>query len=73
MYWIVNNRTEASAAYFSEQDKSNVSLQMYMPSNENLTIDEYFAFKTEFPESKHLKEAEKYYNEASKFVENIKE
>lgn len=37
------------------------------------TIDEYFAFKTEFPESKHLKEAEKYYNEASKFVENIKE
>ncbi len=41
--WIVNNRTEASAAYFSEQDKSNVSLQMYMPSNENLTIDEYFA------------------------------
>jgi outer membrane protein assembly factor BamD len=32
------------------------------------TVDEYYAFKTEFPESKHLKEAEKYYKEASKFV-----
>ena len=32
------------------------------------TVDEYYAFKTEFPESKHLKEAEKYYKEAVKFV-----
>lgn len=37
------------------------------------TIDEYYAFKTEFPDSKYLKEAEKYYNEAAKFVENNKE
>lgn len=37
------------------------------------TVDEYYAFKTEFPESKYLEEAEKYYNEASKFVENNKE
>ena len=32
------------------------------------TIDEYYAFKTEFPSSKHLKEADKYYKEAMKFV-----
>lgn len=32
------------------------------------TIDEYYAFKTEFPESKYMKEADKYYKEATKFV-----
>lgn len=32
------------------------------------TIDEYYAFKTEFPDSKYLKEADKYYKEATKFV-----
>ena len=37
------------------------------------TVDEYYAFKTEFPESKYLKEAEKYYKEAAKYVEDNKE
>ena len=32
------------------------------------TIDEYYAFKTEFPGSKYMKEADKYYKEAIKFV-----
>ena len=32
------------------------------------TIDEYYAFKNEFPESKYLEEAEKYYQEALKEV-----
>ena len=32
------------------------------------TIDEYYAFKTEFPESKYMKEADKYYKEATKFI-----
>ena len=32
------------------------------------TIDEYYAFKTEFPDSKYLKEADKYYKEAMDFV-----
>ncbi len=32
------------------------------------TIDEYYAFKNEFPESKHMKEVEKIYKEASKYV-----
>lgn len=36
------------------------------------TIDEYYAFKTEFPDSKYIKEADKYYKEAMKFVK-IKE
>ena len=32
------------------------------------TIDEYYAFKNEFPESQYLDEAEKYFKEAKKFV-----
>jgi outer membrane protein assembly factor BamD len=36
------------------------------------TIDEYYAFKTEFPDSKYINEADKYYKEAIKFVK-IKE
>ena len=36
------------------------------------TIDEYYAFKTEFPDSKYIKEADKYFKEAMKFVK-IKE
>ncbi|MBR2318195.1 MAG: outer membrane protein assembly factor BamD [Bacteroidaceae bacterium] len=32
------------------------------------TIDEYYAFKTEFPDSQYLNEADKYYKEATKFV-----
>lgn len=32
------------------------------------TVDEYYAFKNEFPESKYLEEAEKYYQEALKVV-----
>ena len=32
------------------------------------TIDEYYAFKTEFPDSKHITEADKFYKEAIKFV-----
>ena len=31
-------------------------------------VDEYYAFKNEFPESKYLEEAEKYYQEALKEV-----
>ena len=32
------------------------------------TIDEYYAFKNEFPDSKYMKEVEKIYKEASKYV-----
>ena len=32
------------------------------------TIDEYYAFKTEFPDSKYISEADKFYKEAIKFV-----
>lgn len=34
------------------------------------TIDEYYAFKTEFPGSKHMKEADRYYKEATEFVKD---
>ena len=34
------------------------------------TIDEYYAFKTEFPSSKYLDEAEDFFKEAKKFVKD---
>lgn len=34
------------------------------------TVDEYYAFKTEFPDSKYLKEADKYYKEAIKITKD---
>lgn len=40
--WTVNNRTEATAAYFSDDDRSNVSVQMYMTDNESQTVEEYW-------------------------------
>lgn len=40
--WIVNNRTDATAAYVSSSDSSNVSVQMYMTSNEAQTVEEYW-------------------------------
>ena len=37
------------------------------------TIDEYYAFKNEFPESKYTKEVENIFKEASKFVGSVEE
>ena len=37
------------------------------------TIDEYYAFKNEFPESKHLKEVENIFKDASKYVKDDEE
>ena len=34
-------------------------------------IDEYYAFKNEFPESKYMPEVEKIYKQASKYVKNL--
>ena len=36
-------------------------------------IDEYYAFKNEFPESKYLKEVENIYKDASKYVKELNE
>ena len=35
------------------------------------TIDEYYAFKNEFPESKYMKEVENIYKDASKYVKEL--
>ena len=37
------------------------------------TIDEYYAFKNEFPESKYMKEVENIYKDASKYVKELNE
>ena len=36
-------------------------------------IDEYYAFKNEFPESKYTKEVENIYKDAKKYVKEINE
>jgi outer membrane protein assembly factor BamD len=36
-------------------------------------IDEYYAFKNEFPESKYMKEVENIYKDASKYVKELNE
>ena len=43
--WVINEGSVISAAYVSEEDKSNVSLQMYMVSEKEIdkTVEEYFA------------------------------
>ena len=43
--WVINDGSVISAAYFSEEDRSNVSLQMYMVSEKEIdkTVEEYFA------------------------------
>ncbi len=40
--WIVNERTDATAAYASEKDGSNVNVQMYMTSSPTQTVQLYF-------------------------------
>lgn len=40
--WIVNNSTDATAAYASKDDSSNVSVQMYMSDNEKQTVEDYW-------------------------------
>lgn len=40
--WTVDTGTELSAAYFSEQDKSNVSLQAHLSTGATPNLEEYF-------------------------------
>jgi outer membrane protein assembly factor BamD len=37
------------------------------------TVDEYYAFLNEFPDSKHLKEAEKFFENAQKALKSLPE
>ena len=37
------------------------------------TVDEYYAFKNEFPESKYMSEVEDIYKDASKYVSTEEE
>ncbi|MBQ8410015.1 MAG: hypothetical protein IJY39_14240 [Clostridia bacterium] len=41
--WVINDRTEISAAYAPENDSANVSLQMYMTGDESKTVSDFFA------------------------------
>ena len=55
-------RARYKMAFHSVEDKK---IERY-----RATVDEYYAFKTEFPDSQYMKEADKYYKEAVKFVKD---
>ncbi len=40
--WKINNATNATAAYASESDRSNVNVQMYMTSSNTETVADHF-------------------------------
>ena len=40
--WKINNRADASAAYASDTDSSNVNVQMYMTSDNTETVEKYW-------------------------------
>ena len=51
--WKINNRTDATAAYASETDRSNVSVQMYMSGDNTETVEKHWerlseSYKTVF-------------------------
>jgi outer membrane protein assembly factor BamD len=41
------------------------------PERYRMVIDEYFNYTNSFPEGKYREEAEKYYKEAQKIIENL--
>ncbi len=41
--WMINQRTDATAAYASDSDSSNVNVQMYMTSSNVETVSDHFA------------------------------
>lgn len=53
-------------ARFYMAEKSVAELQ---PDRYRETVDEYYAFKNEFPTSKYLEEAEKYYRKSTKEID----
>lgn len=55
-------RAKYEMAVFSVEDKRE---ERYREA-----VDEYYAFKNEFPESKYLKEAEKIFNESRKVIKD---
>ncbi len=40
--WIVDEKNESCVVYFSEDDRSNVSLLPYMPADDQMTIEQYW-------------------------------
>ncbi len=51
--WKINNRTDATAAYASDSDTSNVNVQMYMTSRNTETVSDHWkrleeSYKTTF-------------------------
>lgn len=41
--WTIDKRTEISSAYYSEEDKSNVTLQGFMSDKDGIGVADYFA------------------------------
>lgn len=62
--WVIDQSTDATSAYVSKTDSSNVNVQMYMTSNTAETIDEYWTrlmarYDSIFSECEEIEEAER--------------
>ena len=62
--WVIDQSTDATAAYVSKTDSSNVNVQMYMTSNTAETIDEHWTklmerYNSLFSKCEEIKDAEK--------------
>ena len=54
----------------AKYDMAKASVEEKKEERMRETIDEYYSFKNEFPESKYLKEAEKIFNESQKVIKD---
>ena len=57
----------------AKYDMANESVEEKKEERMRDAIDEYYAFKNEFPESKYIKEVENIYKDAKKYVKEINE
>ena len=73
-YPYTNMREELSILLLRAKYKlGSESVQEKKEERMRETIDEYYSFKNEFPESKYLKEVEDIYKDASKYVKELNE
>ena len=57
----------------AKYDMAKASVEEKKEERMRDAIDEYYAFKNEFPESKYIKEVENIYKDAKKYVKEINE
>ncbi len=63
----------AAKLYYDLGDMAKASVEEKKEERMRETIDEYYSFKNEFPDSKYTKEVESIYKDANKYVKEFNE